>query len=473
MSGYWLALDQGGHAGRALAFDARGRLLAEASRDVATTQPGPGCVEQDPEAVVDSLRGPAAEVAAQLRGRPCLGAGLATQRSSIACWDRNDGAALAPVISWRDTRAADWLAGLGLDEAAIHAATGLRVSAHYGASKLRWCLDRLPAVGAAEAAGRLAFGPLASFLIFRLTRERTLAADPANASRTLLWDLAGRNWSPGLVRRFGLPAAALPPPAPPRAALGTLADLPATPLRLATGDQSAALFAAGPPRPGDVYLNAGTGAFVLQLADWPNPEDRLLTSLVRDDPARPLYALEGTVNGAGSALDEVAAALALADWPAVLDGAADGPEPPLYLNGHSGLGSPWWRPRFESRWLGDGDPAARLLAVLESVVFMLVTNLRRLARHAAPQERIVLGGGLSRSAPFARRLASLSGLPVVRAETSEATSRGLAWLVADGPESWDTPAPAAPWLPAADAALAARYRRWSRAMAEATGLDPL
>jgi glycerol kinase len=472
MTDFWLALDQGGHAGRAIAFDARGRVLTQAEREVATRRPHPGWYEQDPEPVVASLEEPLAEVLRRLDGQRCLGAGLATQRSSIACWDHRTGTALAPVISWRDTRAAGWLAGQDLDESAIHARTGLRISAHYGASKLRWCLDELAAVRDAAADGRLAWGPLASFLIFRLTRESTLAADPANASRTLLWDLAGRTWVPSLIERFGLPAGALPPPAPAGAPLGHLRLAPDVSLRLATGDQSAALFAAGAPRPDVVYVNAGTGAFALQLAPWPNDEARLLTSLVRDHPRRPTYALEGTVNGAGSALDQVAAESGIVDWPAAV-ARADGPAPPLYLNGHSGLGSPWWRPRFESRWIGDGTADTRLLAVLESVVFMLTTNIERLARHAAPQRRIILSGGLSRSAPFARRLASLTGLPVERAAVTEATGRGLAWLTAGGPKDWAPPASEPPVTPRPDPGLLERYRRWARAMAEATGLDPL
>jgi glycerol kinase len=472
MSGYWLARDQGGPAGRAIAFDGRGHILAMAEREVSTRTPRAGWFEQDPEAVVASLAAPAATVMRELTGQRCRGAGLATQRSSIACWDRETGAALSPVISWRDTRAADRLAELALDEAEIHARTGLRVSAHYGASKLRWCLDELAEVRAAAATGRLAFGPLASFLIFRLTRERSLAADPANASRTLLWDLGARRWAPSLIRRFGLPERALPPPAPAGTPLGGLLAAPHVPLVLATGDQSAALFAAGRPRPADVYVNAGTGAFALQLAPWPNDEDRLLTSLLEDRPDTPLYALEGTVNGAGAALDLVARELGIGDWPAAV-AAADGAEPPLYLNGHSGLGSPWWQPRFESRWIGDAPPAARLLGVLESIVFMLAANIERLGRQADRQRRLVLGGGLAQSAAFVRRLASVTGLTVHAAAVPEATARGVAWLAAGGPEGWDPPAEEPPVPPRPEPALAARYRRWTRAMSEATGLDPL
>ena len=474
MSGYWLALDQGGHAGRAMAFDESGQLLAEESRDVATHEPAAGWFEQDPEAVVRSLTEPLAAVTSRLRNQRCLGAGLATQRSSIACWDRTSGEALSPVISWRDTRRADWLEALALDEDWIREKTGLRVSAHYGASKLRWCLDELPAVRQAQLDGRLAFGPLASFLSFRLTRERTLAADPANASRTLLWDLAERRFSNELIERFGLPAEALPPPAPLATPLGTL-DVDGTPaLRLVTGDQSAALFAGGDPHPDDIFINAGTGAFVLRLGTWPNEAQRLLTSLVVEGRDGPRYAMEGTVNAAGSALDAVATELGIPDGVKRLDEFDQAIEdPPIYLNGRSGLGSPWWQPVLASGWLDPGTPEARLLGVLESVVFALQTNIELITRHTGGARRIVLSGGLSRSRAFARRLADLSGLPVVRPAVSEATGLGLAFLVSGGTIPCGEEDSSEPVLGEPCPALSERYRRWRAEMARATGLDPV
>lgn len=472
MTDYWLALDQGGHAGRAIAFDRHGRVLARATREVTTATPAPGHYEQDAEAVVASLEEPLAKVVAELGAANCRGAGLATQRSSIACWDRHTGAPLGPMISWRDTRHADWLDALGLDEPRLQAITGLRASPHYGASKFRWCLDHLPAVRAARDDGRLACGPLAGFLIARLTAEHRLLVDPGNAARTLLWDLTARDWSGPLLERFGLKAEWLPRPAPAGKPLGTLRLAPAIELALATGDQSAALYAAGPPAADQVYINAGTGAFALQLAAWPNAEERLLTTLVRDDPDRPVFALEGTVNGAGAALDAVAQSLGVPDWPAAIAGLpADAPAP-VYLNGHSGLGSPWWVPRFASRWLDEATAPERLLGVLESIVFLLTTNVRRLAAHGAPQRGIVLGGGLSRAPAFGRRLADLTGLPVRIAPAREATGLGLARLVAGAAMSPSEPA-AEVTEPRPAAALAARYARWLEAMTKATGFDPV
>src|SRR3569623_2097447 len=168
----FLALDQGGHASRAVLLDRRGRAIRAASVAIATHHPAPDRVEHDAEQIVESLRGALAEVLHYVDARqPLRAAGLATQRSSIVCWNRRDGRALSPVISWQDRRHANWLQGLHGAEPMIHDKTGLVLSPHYGASKLRWCLDHVPAVQQAQAADELACGPLASFLSARLTRS--------------------------------------------------------------------------------------------------------------------------------------------------------------------------------------------------------------------------------------------------------------------------------------------------------------
>src|SRR6185295_15989616 len=118
----------------------------------------------------------------------------------------------SPVISWQDRRNAAFVAQLISRAREIHARTGLVLSPHYGASKLRWCLDNLPEVASAARDGRLAFGPLSSFLLFRLLEERPLVTDPANASRTQLYDPAARDWSPQLLDLFGINSACLPTP---------------------------------------------------------------------------------------------------------------------------------------------------------------------------------------------------------------------------------------------------------------------
>lgn len=470
----YLSIDQGGHASRALAFDARGALQASALRDVGARHPQPDWVEQDPEALVTSLQEVVAQAIAALGARAgrIAAAGLATQRSSIVCWDRNTGAALSPVISWQDRRAHEWLAGFAAQADEIHRRTGLRLSAHYGASKLRWCLDNLPAVAAARRAGRLAMGPLASFLLFRLLPEQLpLCADPANAARTLLWNLRTRDWDPWLLELFGIPRAALPRCVPTRHAFGALrAGGRSTPLAIATGDQSAALFALGVPRSDSAYVNIGTGAFIQSVFERPPEAAGLLAGMVYHDVERSVYVLEGTVNGAGAALAWAEQEWRLQDLEAHLPAwlARDG-EVPLFLNGIAGLGAPFWVAQFDSRLIGDGEAWQKAVAVAESVVFLLRVNLDILRASAPDLSRLVVTGGLASLDGLCQRLADLSGLTVYRPAQHEATARGTAYLLAGFPAAWPEEKPGATFAPRPNPELAERYARWRREMDAAIG----
>lgn len=471
----YLAIDQGGHASRVLAFDAGGNMLAQARREPESCRPAPDHVEQDADAVVQSVERALADCVAQLgdQAASIAAMGLATQRSSVVCWDRRTGEALSPVISWQDRRARGWMSRFDAQAPLIQHITGLLPTPHFGVSKLHWCLEQLPAVRAAQREQRLAWGPLASFLLYRVLVERPLLVDPANASRTLLWDLRTRDWSPELLTLFGLDSRALPRCVASRHPFGHRdIDGRAVPLTVCSGDQSAALFAFGEPRPGSVYLNLGTGGFLqCVLADTdPVPAGRLLRSVVWADEQGAIEVAEGTVNGAGSALRVEQQALGISpaqaeeNLPRWLATAHD---IPVYLNGVSGLGSPFWIADFESRFIdlpSDAGAAEKLAAVVESILFLVQVNLQQLAHEGQRVQRVVISGGVAALDGLCQRLADLSALPVQRAQCLEATARGLARRLAE-PEPWPESA-LQDFAPQPNPALWQRYRRWCEAMAQ-------
>jgi len=309
----YLALDQGGTSSRAVLFDAVGREVATAHVPIETRRLGDDRVEHDAAELLQSLRTAAHDVCESplALGRPIVAAGLATQRSTICCWDRRDGTPLSPAISWQDRRNATWLREhLGARSGWVRELTGLPLSPHYGASKLRWCLDELPEVRLALRDERLCAGPLASFLAQGLCQADEARVDPANASRTQLFDPAVLDWSPPLLEAFGIPAAALPRCVGTDHHFGTLAldSTRRAPLQACSGDQSAAVFAFGPPATTTAFVNVGTGAFVQRLLrddGCPTPRG-LLKSVVyarTDDVTGVLHCHEGTVNGAYAALE--------------------------------------------------------------------------------------------------------------------------------------------------------------------------
>ena len=471
----YLAIDQGTHASRAVVLDARGRVLASGMRAIGLARPQPDWAEQDGDEMVESIFAAAAEALSSLgaRRRDVVAAGLASQRASCICWDRASGRPLSPLFSWQDRRAHQWLRQFEPHGVEVHRKTGLFLSAHYGASKLRWALDHLPAVQQARAAGTLCWGPQASFLAFRLLDEHPFVADPQCAARTQLWNLGTRDWDAELLALFGLPQGFLPRSVPTCHPYGTLrlGDC-AIPLAAVNGDQSAAVFAFGWPDEDCAYVNIGTSAFVQRvLTRDPGYVPRQLTGIILDDGETTVYTVEGNVNGAGTALEWLRQELGIEDLDALLPQwlAAPG-EPLLFLNGIAGLGGPFWHPDFDSRFVGEGEPWQLAVAVVESIVFLLQANIEEMAKYVPPAARIRVSGGVSQIDGLCRRLAALAGLPVHRREDLEATARGIGYLAAGRPVSWNHAGAEQVFAPGEDAEIRARYRRWRALMAEATGV---
>jgi len=464
-----LALDQGSHASRAVLFDASGQEIAQAHVPVATRREGEDRVEQDPAEIVRSLCTAVQDICERTASIPIVAAGLATQRSTVVAWNRGTGRALAAALSWQDRRNAAWLGRLAPAAERVRDITGLPLSPHYGASKLRWYLDHVPAVQRAAASGDLVFGPLSSHLVARLTAEGSCVVDPANAARTLLYDVATLQWSPELLDLFGLAPRQLPACVPTRCDFGHLdcAGRP-VPLTACTGDQAAAAYALGEPGVDCALVNVGTGAFVQRIAP-PGAAlpDGILRSVLCVDADGVLTSHEGTVNGAGSALDWLRGQVAI-DVERGLDALAPqaprADRVPSFINGVGGLGAPYWRADFPSEFVGDGDDAARLVAVVESIVFLLCANLERL-QHGAALRRVRISGGLARNDYLCRCLAALSGLPVERPAAVEATARGVAYLAAGKPAAWHAVPIERTFTPCDAPPLAARHARWRAEMA--------
>jgi len=463
-----LAIDQGTHSTRAVIYDAEGRQKVMAQQAIELLVLDNARVEQSPQQILQSLQ----QVVNEVLRHPAVDssrvrhAGLATQRSSVLAWERDSGVALSPVLSWQDRRAASALQVLQQHGEEIRHTTGLRMSAHYGASKLQWLQASLPGVATAQAQGNLLMGPLASYLLQHLLAGAPALVDEANAARTLLWNLGSRDWDDTLLNLFGIPRRVLPGCRP------ILHDYGVTtpggiPLRAVNGDQTAALYARGMPPGNAITVNIGTGAFVLlPVTDPGSCPDSLLTGLSRSNAEICDYYAEGTVNGAASALEWVARRYGLGDWSRYLPAWLEQVDtPPVFLNSVGGLGAPWWRPGPEPRFLTEPESAVTaMVAAVESILFLVQANLELLRDMVPGVERIRISGGLSRLDRLCQKLASLSGLVVQRPQQTEATARGIAWLAGGCPSEWPDEGEGQSFMPVKDEQLQARYRHFSEAL---------
>ena len=209
-----VAIDQGTTSTRAIAFDADLRLLATAQQELRQIYPAPGEVEHDPEeiwsAVVATVR--AAMAQARLGAEDVAGIGITNQRETVVLWDRETGRPIHNALVWQDRRTADYCGSLRRDghEPEIARKTGLLLDPYFSASKITWLLDHVDGARAAAAAGKLAFGTIDTFLLWRLTGGRVHLTDATNAARTLLFDIGTASWDAELCRLFNVPNAMLP-----------------------------------------------------------------------------------------------------------------------------------------------------------------------------------------------------------------------------------------------------------------------
>ncbi|MCF6325235.1 MAG: hypothetical protein L3J89_13105 [Gammaproteobacteria bacterium] len=479
----YLVIDQGGHASRAFIFNQQGEALAQGATPIAAqiSENANDHIEYNAVSLLKSIQKAIHQAIASSNVvlTDIVAAGIATQRSNIVCWDRITGQALSPIISWQDRRAASWIEAFKPHEEQVHQTTGLFLSPHYGVGKLQWCYENIPAISKAHHKKSLYWGPMTSFLLNQLLDESPYLVDHVNASRTLLWNIKTLDWDPALAQLFGFPNNPLPTCVPNRYSFGTLTiDGHPIPMTTVIGDQSASLFAWQQLQHDALYINIGTGGFIQRIVnDKEIVKPDLLTSLLISEKGGPRYALEGTVNGAGSALSWIEKQLTpdklYQQLPRWLENSAC---PLLFLNGVSGIGSPYWQADFESRFIGMGNDQQKIVAVTESIVFLLQVNIERLQQLQPAARKILISGGLAQLDGLCQRIADLSGLVVERIPESEATASGVAWLLAntdinisDHTTSWHKQT-LTPIKPGSNPSLAERYQRWSIALQKALSI---
>lgn len=401
--------------------------------------------------------------------------GIAGQGSTLVCWDKNCGKALSPIISWQDTRARQDLQHLLEQpnaelEAQIEETTGLKASAHFGASKYAWCLDNLSAVRNANHDGRLAIGPLGSYLLFILSQGQQLLCDPGSAQRTMLWNRHNNEWSSELCRRFRIPPSALPQMHDNIDNFGSpmFGHLGRQPLqvRAMQRDQNCCLFADGDCQADRLYINMGTGAFAQRQATSSSAPDGLLISPALFVKHRHIFAWEGSVNGAASALPWLEKQLQQRITPQRVEVALNQDRDNwqgYFINSISGLGAPYWRTDIASEFVDADSEADKLTAWVESLVFQL-SDIALLMQQSSPITRAEISGGMAVSDALCQRLADTLQVEVIRRSDSEASLRGVAYLSAPSSNDWSERPVERLFSPQANAALQYRYKRWQHAM---------
>ncbi len=440
-----LVLDEGTTSTRAMIFAPDGAVLSVAQEELTQHYPQPGRVEHDAVEIWDktlSCARRAVEMAGGVDGIAAIG--ITNQRETVVAWDRTTGEPLSRAIVWQDRRTAGTCAELRRKghEATVTARTGLLLDPYFSGTKMRWLLDHEKAVGAAAYAGKLAFGTVESWLVWKLSGGAHLS-DASNASRTLLLALDGAQFDEGLCDLFGIPHDALPEVVDTQGALAeTTPGLfgRAIPICGLAGDQQAATIGQGCLTPGDTKATYGTGAFVLtnKGSAIPRSGHRLLGTVLMQQDGERTYALEGSVFVAGSLVQYLRDTLGIverADQTEELARSIEDSGGVTIVPALSGLGAPHWNAEARGMIAGLSFASGRAQiarAALEAMAHQTHDLAAAFAADDAAWQSLKIDGGMSANDWMAQDLANMLDLSVERPDFVETTALGAAMLAAAG-----------------------------------------
>lgn len=483
---YILALDQGTTSSRAIVFDETGQIVGLAQQEFEQHFPRPGWVEHDAEAIWTTQDGTARDALqdAGLDASDIAAIGITNQRETTVVWDRETGAPIHRAIVWQDRRTAAFCDQLNAEgyEPTVRAKTGLVLDPYFSGTKIRWILDHVDGARDLAQDGRLAFGTIDGWLIWKLTGGATHATDASNASRTLLLNIHTGDWDDELLDLFDVPRSMLPEVVPSSGVVATTDVFGASiPIAGIAGDQQAALFGQRCTRPGMAKNTYGTGCFLLMNTgeEAIASEHGLVTTVAWRIGDTLTYALEGSVFVGGAVVQWLRDGLGLIEASSEVEALArtvadsDGV---VFVPAFTGLGAPHWDPYARGTILGltRGTTAGHLArASLEGIAHQVADVLHAMEADAGlSTHELRVDGGAARNDLLLQTQADFIGAPLVRAAVTETTALGAAYLAGLAVGVWPHgEAVTAQWSqdgrfePAMDPSGVERLRAdWSRAL---------
>ncbi|MEN8895753.1 MAG: glycerol kinase GlpK [Yoonia sp.] len=443
---YILAIDQGTTSSRAIIFDDKMRVVATAQEEFKQHFPQSGWVEHDVSDIWSSTastcRG-AIEKAGLAVG-DIAAIGITNQRETTLVWDRDTGEPIHNAIVWQDRRTAAMCQSLKADgfEAEVTEKTGLILDPYFSGTKLKWLLDNVDGARAKGKAGKLMFGTVDSYLIWKLSGGVSHVTDATNAARTMLYNIREGGWDADICARFDIPMDMLPEVRDCASDFGTTRpDLFGGPLPIlgVAGDQQAATIGQACFAPGMLKSTYGTGCFaLLNTGDTlVRSQSRLLGTIAYQFDGKPTYALEGSIFIAGAVVQWLRDGLKMireASETQPLAERADAGQELYMVPAFTGLGAPYWDAEARGAIYGltrNSGPEEFARAALESVGFQTRDLLEAMKSDwvdAADKDVLRVDGGMSASDWSMQFLSDIIGAPVDRPKVLETTALGAAWL---------------------------------------------
>lgn len=444
MEQYILSLDQGTSSSRAIVFDRKGQICSMAQREFTQIFPKPGWVEHNPHEIWSSQASVIAEAIAaiDINGLNIAGIGITNQRETTIVWDSETEEPVYNAIVWQDRRTSEYCDRLKAEGQTefIRERTGLIVDAYFSATKIKWILDNV--AGARERAekGKLMFGTVDSWLIWRLTRGEVHVTDVSNASRTMLFNIHTLQWDEELLRLFGIPASMMPQVKSSSEVYGatkTTIFAHKVPIAGIAGDQQAALFGQMCVEPGSVKNIYGTGCFLLMNSgEKPiTSSNNLLTTIAWKIGDKVDYALEGSIFVGGSVVQWLRDGLGIIRSSSEVEAlAASVPDTNgvYFVPALTGLAAPYWDQyaRGAISGISRGTTAAHIArAALEGIAYQTLDIVGAMQRDSGITLReLKVDGGAARNNLLMQFQSDLLDTRVIRPGVTETTALGAAYL---------------------------------------------
>ena len=444
MKQYILALDQGTSSSRAIVFDEKGTTCAVAQKEFRQIFPKSGWVEHDPHEIWSSQASVIAEAITTLdiNGLNIAGIGITNQRETTIVWDSETEEPIYNAIVWQDRRTSDYCDELkkqGVTDM-IRQKTGLIIDAYFSATKIKWILDNVPGARKRAEKGKLLFGTVDTWLIWRLTRGEVHVTDVSNASRTMLFNINTLEWDQELLDLFGIPRSVMPEVKSSSEVYGhtkTTIFAHKVPISGIAGDQQAALFGQMCTEPGMVKNTYGTGCFLL-MNSGEKPilsKNNLITTIAWKIGDKVNYALEGSIFVGGSVVQWLRDGLHVINSSSEVEAlASQVPDTGgvYFVPALTGLGAPWWDQYARGTIIGisRGTTTAHIArAALEGIAYQTLDITAAMSLDAGiPLKELKVDGGASRNNLLMQFQADILGTRVIRPKVVETTAMGAAYL---------------------------------------------
>ena len=451
---YIMSLDQGTTSSRCILFDKAGNICASVQKEFRQIYPHPGWVEHDANEIWDTTLEVSRAAMAKLgvEAADIAAIGITNQRETTVIWDKETGEPIANAIVWQCRRTSDIIDDLvkrGYADT-IRQKTGLEPDAYFSGSKIKWLLDNVPGARNRANAGKLLFGTIDTWLIWKLTGGKVHVTDHTNASRTMLYNIRELCWDKELLELLDVPECILPEVKPSTYVYGTTefelygGEIP---IAGAAGDQQCALFGQCCFEPGQMKNTYGTGCFLLMNTGSEIVESKngLVTTIGVGYEDHVEYALEGSIFVAGAAVQW------LRDELGVVSNAAESQEyaekVPDTAGGYvvpafTGLGAPYWNQQARGAIVGitRGFSRAHLIrATLESLAYQTYDIARAMERDSGIRiGELKVDGGACANNFLMQFQSDITGCDVYRPRCIETTALGAAYLAGLAVGYWDS-----------------------------------